>query len=173
MAIGVEAFDEALDEGFDEGMNDEAFDEAAFRPARVTTARPRPLPPRPVDRPVTQTQLQSAVTKLNSDIARNSTAIQRVNSSLTTLGRDVRRQTTAAKATRKDIGTLRDAVMLLPLLSGTLGDSNPMLSSLLPIMLLSGVGEGGQSGSGGLFGGGDGSSSLLLVLALSGAFKKS
>jgi hypothetical protein len=175
MSNGVEAFDETFDETFDEAF-DESLDESRFRPRRVATARPRPLTPRPSGSQVTQAQLQAAVTKLNGDISRNSTAIQRVNTSLTTLGRDVRRQTTTARTTRKDIGQLRDALVLLPLLTSTIGTSNPMLSAIFPLLLLSGIGEsapgtGGTTG-GGLLGGGDSSTTMLLVLALSGAFGK-
>ena len=171
MANGAEAFDEAFDESFDEAF-DESYDEARWRPRRVTTARPTPLPPRPADRPVTQSQLQIAVNKLNGDIARNGAAIQRVNGSLTSLGRDVRRQTAVARDTRKDIGAIRDAVVLLPLLTSTIGTSNPMLSAIFPMLLLSGVGEGSQqssSGSGGGLLGGDQTTTMLLVLAMSGA----
>ena len=108
---------------------------------------------------------------MNGDISRNSQAIQRVNTGLTTLGRDVRRQTTGVRATRKDIGQLRDALVLLPLLTSTIGSSNPMLSALFPMLMLSGVGEsGGRSGgSGGGMLGGDQSTTMLLVLAMSGA----
>jgi hypothetical protein len=58
-------------------------------------------------------------------------------------------------------------VVLLPLLQSTMGTSNPMLSALFPMMMLSGIGEGGQAGGGGGFGG-DQSTMLLLVLAMSG-----
>jgi hypothetical protein len=176
MSNGLEAFDETFDETFDEAF-DESLDESRFKPRRVATARPRPLTPRPTSSPVTQAQLQAAVTKLNGDISRNSTAIQRVNTSLTTLGRDVRRQTTTSRTARKDIGQLRDALVLLPLLSSTIGTSNPMLSAIFPMLLLSGIGEApgaaGSSGSGGMLGGGgDSSTMMMLVLAMSGAFGK-
>ena len=166
MPVADDDFDEAFDEEFDDDFGEAA--PTRFRPPRLTTARPTPLPPRPVDRPVTQTQLQTAVQKLNGDIARNSTAIQRVNQSMTTLGREVRRNGTQTRSTRKDIGQIRDAVMLLPLLSRSMGDgNNPMLAALLPMMMLSGVGEGQGSGQSGAFGG-DQSTTMLMVLALSG-----
>jgi hypothetical protein len=165
MPNGAEAYDEAYDDAYDEAYDGEAMDEAArrFRPRPVATARPRPLPPRPADRPVTQAQLQIAVNKLDGDIRRNSTAIQKVNTNLTALGRDVRRQTNNSRKTQKDISALRDAIVILPLLAG----GNSTLGPILPLLLLSGVGDSASGSSGGLLGGGD-SSSLLLLLAVSG-----
>jgi hypothetical protein len=116
--------------------------------------------------------LQMAVNKLNGDISRNSSAIQRVNTGLTTLGRDVRRQGGTLKDVRKDIGLLRDAVVLVPLLTKSLGATNPALSAIFPMMMLSGVGESGAGASGGSGGGmlgGDSTTTMLLVLAMSGA----
>lgn len=175
MPIGAEAFDPEFEEAFEEDWGESFEERGRVRAPRVTTAKPTPLPPRPTDRPVTQTQLQAAVTKLNGDIARNSTAIQKVNSNLGALGRDVRRQSTQTRDTRRDISAMRDAVVLLPLLSSTIGTSNPTLSALFPMMMLSGIGEGQQgssSQSGGMFGGGDSSTTMLMVLALSGALNK-
>lgn len=161
---------EAYDESYDESYGDESYEEASrFRPRPVSTARPTPLPPRPVDRPVTQAQLQTAVSKLNSDIGRNSTAIQKVNTGLTTLGRDVHRQTGTVRDARKDIGQLRDAIIMMPLLSNALGGGST-LSMLFPMMLLSGVGESGSArDSGGGMLGGDQSTMMLMVLAMSGS----
>jgi hypothetical protein len=173
MPNGAEGYEDAYIEDYGEGgYGDEAIDEARFRPGRVTTARPTPLPPRPAERPVTQAQLQMAVNKLNGDIARNSTAIQKVNSSVTALGRDVRRQGTAVKDAGKDIGQLRDAIVLLPLLTSSLGTSNPAMSAIFPMLMLSGVGEhhsGSSGGGGGMFGGGDQMTTMMLVMAMSGA----
>jgi hypothetical protein len=168
---GDEAYEDYPDEAYDD------YGEAAPRRLRpIATARPQPLPPRPAERPVTQAQLQMAVNRLNADISRNSTAIQRVNSNVTTLGRDIRRQSSQVRNARNDIGTLRDAVVLEPVLATAFaGTSNPTLAALLPLLLVSGIGQNGQAGggtSGGLFGGGgDSTTTLLLVLALSGVFK--
>ena len=166
MPNGVEAYESTYDEAYD----GEAYDgESRFRPRRVTTARPTPLPPRPAERPVTQAQLQMAVNKLNGDISRNSTAIQRVNTGVTALGRDVRRQTTGVRDARKDIGQLRDALILLPLLTTGLGDTNPALAAIFPMLMVSGIGESGAAREGGgMFGGGDQMTMMMLVLALSG-----
>src|SRR5262249_639991 len=71
MSVTVdEAYDEAYDEGYDEGY-DESSDEA-FQPIRLRPFRPVPMPPRPPDRPVTQAQLQMAVSRLDAAIGRNS-----------------------------------------------------------------------------------------------------
>jgi hypothetical protein len=171
MPNGAEAYDEAYDESYDEGYDEGYNGEAMFRPRGVATARPTPLPPRPAERPVTQAQLQMAVNKLNGDINRNSGAIQKVNTGLTTLGRDVRRQGGTLKDARKDIGLLRDAIVLLPLLTSSLGTTNPALSAIFPMLMLSGVGESGAGGSGGSGGGmlgGDQMTMMMLVLAMSG-----
>jgi hypothetical protein len=165
--------DEAYEADYDEAY-DEPAEARPFRPRAIATARPQPLPPRPAERPVTQAQLQMAVNRLNADISRNSTAIQRVNSSVTALGRDVRRQGNQVRNARNDIGSLRDAVVLIPLLTSTVGSTNPLITALLPMLLLSGIGQDGQAGgatSGGLLGG-DSSTTMLLVLALSGALTK-
>jgi hypothetical protein len=160
---------EAYDEAYDEGYEEEGYDEASrFRPRAVSTARPTALPPRPAERPVTQAQLQTAVTKLNSEIGRNSGAIQKVNTGLKTLGRDVHRQAGTVRDARKDIGQLRDAIVMMPLLSGALGGSST-LSMLFPMMLLSGVGESGSGHESGGMLGGDQSTMMLLVLAMSGS----
>ncbi len=163
----AEDYDEGYDEAYDDAYDDEGYEEARARRdvSRLVTARPTPLPRRPAGRPVTQAQLQMAVNKLNGDIRRNSTAIQKVNTGLTAVTRDVRRQATAVKNTRKDIAQLRDAIVLLPLLTRALGTSNPALSTIFPTMMLSGVGE---SGSGGGMLGGDQTTTMLLVLAMSG-----
>lgn len=174
MPDGAEAFEEAYDEDYNEAY-DEGLEEARFGgPRRITTARPTPLPPRPAERQVTQAQLQMAVNKLNGDIGRNSTAIQRVNSSVTSLGRDVRRHKNQARDARKDIGQLRDALVLMPLLSSTMGSANPMLSAVMPMLMLSGVGEPAQPGAGSAGGmlGGDQMTTMMLVLAMSGALGK-
>ncbi len=168
---------EAYDEDYNEAYDGEGLEEARLGGSRrINTARPTPLPPRPAERPVTQAQLQMAVNKLNGDISRNSTAIQRVNTSVTAIGRDVRRQTNQARDARKDIGQLRDALVLMPLLSSTMGTANPMMSAMLPMLMLSGIGEsssqsGGGSGSGGMLGG-DQTTMMMLVLAMSGALNK-
>ncbi|HET9198986.1 MAG TPA: hypothetical protein VFN92_12130 [Solirubrobacterales bacterium] len=172
----AEAYDEAYDEDYSEAYDGESSDEARLGgPRRIVTARPTPLPPRPAERPVTQAQLQTAVNKLNGDISRNSTAIQRVNTSVTALGRDVRRQSSRARDARKDIGQLRDALVIMPLLSSTMGAGNPMMSALLPMLMLSGIGESAQAGSSGSSGGmlgGDQTTMMMLVMAMSGAFGK-
>ena len=171
MPDAAEGYDEGYDEAYEDAYDGEGYEEARFRPRSIRTAHPTPLPPRPADRPVTQAQLQMAVNKLNGDLGRNSSAIQKVNTGLTTLGRDVRRHTASVRDTRKDVSQLRDAIVLLPLLSSSLGTSNPALSMIFPMMLLSGIGESGSardsSNAGGMLGG-DQSTMMLMVLAMSG-----
>ena len=167
MSTLLESYDESYDESWDESWA-ESDDEALFRPRKITTARPRPVPQRPTGQNVTQAQLQSAVTKLQGDIGRNSAAIQRVNTSVNNLGKQQARVRREIGDSRRDTVALKDAITLLPLLGGALGDSP--LGALLPMLLLSNVGQpsGAGQSSGGLLGGGD-STSLITVLALSGS----
>ena len=166
MTTLLESYDESYDELYDESW-DESDDEALFRPRKITTARPRPVPQRPTGQTVTQAQLQSAVTKLQGDIGRNSAAIQRVNASVNTLGKQQARVRREIGDARRDAGALRDAVTLLPLLGGALGDSP--IGALLPMLLLSNVGQpSGATSGGGLLGSGDQTTTLITVLALSG-----
>jgi hypothetical protein len=167
-----EAYDEGYDESYDEGYDGESVDEAWFPFPQVRTARPRPLPPRPLDRPVTQAQLQMAVNRLNGDISRNSAAIQKVNHHVRAVGRDVKRQAKHVRDVRKDVVQLRDALIILPLLTKSLDSENSTLGILFPMMMLQGIGESHQGGGsgGGMFGGGD--SSMLMMLLLTGALGK-
>lgn len=167
MTTLLESYDESYDELYDESW-DESDDEAIFRPRKIATARPRPVPQRPTGQTVTQAQLQSAVTKLQGDISRNSAAIQRVNASVNTLGKQQARVRREIGDARRDAAALKDAVTLLPLLGSALGDSP--IGALLPMLLLSNVGQpsGTTSGGGGLLGSGDQTTTLITVLALSG-----
>lgn len=149
---------------------------------------------RPSSRYVTQIQLQTALAKVSTDVRTNGVAIKKVNGRVNTLSSEQGRQAAALKKeikerkdenaklknniqmatllpllTKKSLSatTAADTVGGVPVPAGTrLATEGDGLSSLLPILLLSGSG-----GSGGL-GGGDDSNMLLLVLALSGSLGK-
>lgn len=170
MSMASEAYDEAYDESYDEAY-DEGYDEAV-RPSRLSLARPNAPLARPTDRPVTQAQLQMAIESVNKGLRTNSAAIATVNRTVSRIGRDVTQTRRSATSTRKDISTLRDAVVIGPLLAGTLGGGNPLLSAMVPMMLVSSVGteqNAGVPNSGpGMFGGGDQMMTMFMLLGLSG-----
>lgn len=116
-----------------------------------------------------------AIAGVNRSITKNSTAIASVNHTVGRIGNDVRQFRKQSTTTRQDIGTLRDAVVLTPLLSSTIGaGGNPLLGALLPMMMVGSIGSDSSSQtSGGMFGGGGGDSMMMMmmVLALSGTLK--
>lgn len=169
MTAYVESYADPYDESWDESW-DEGDDEAIFRPRAVHTANPRPMPQRPTNQGVTQAQLNAAVTKLQADIKNNGTAIQRVNGTLNTLGKQHARTRRDLADVRKDVSNVKDAVVLIPLLSNVMGDSP--LGALLPMMLLSQNSSSSGSGSGGGLFGGDSMSSMFMILALTGSLGK-
>lgn len=154
------------------------------RSAPRTGGQKRYSRPRPSNKYVTQTQLQTALERVRKDVKTNGDAIRKVNARVNTINSRVDSQAAALKKEiterKKETDKLKNNIQLatlLPLLSkksitttsavggipagtklATEGDS---LSTLLPILLL-GDGLGG-SGSGG-----DSSNTLVLALALSG-----
>lgn len=155
--------DEAVyDASFDPEFDDGSDDEAVWRPraiggARLVLPKARPGPPRPANRPVTQAQLQMAVNRIDGYINRNNAAIKRVNASVASLTRDVRRQ-------GKEVSSTRDAIVLLPMLSGLFKD-DPTLAALFPLMMVGGLGGPGST-PGGLLSGGNNLMPFALMLAL-------
>jgi hypothetical protein len=161
------------DEGYgDEGYGDEGYgDEAVLPFRRRPPAQPRQpytQPPSAPGGPVTQQQLDRALSGVRADMAKNAAAITSVGRQL-----DVVRGRTS-----RDLKTIRDesrnTTMLLALLPLLTGDQTAdPLTALLPLFII--MGGYSSSGGGGLFGGGSGGGQdmtmmLVLVLALSGGF---
>jgi hypothetical protein len=191
--------DEA-DEMFESDEADEA-DESDEEAGRVWL-RPRVATgqnlyrPRPQTRFVTQAQLQTALAKVSGQIRTNSNAIRQVGNRVSAAAAAIKKETSERK---KDLEKVRNALSqtqqmaaILPLLTqpksvkpktttdfdtGTnvLVDGSNTMSLLLPLLLLTSIGDGSGTG-GGLFGG-TGSIGgtdntmmmLLVVLAISGA----
>jgi hypothetical protein len=141
---------------------------------------------------VTQTQLQTSLAKVGAQIKTNSDAITTVSSRVSTQSELLTKEVAARKKEtdqiKKDLNQTRQMAAILPLLSApksvqlakgatdpatpaanqapkALVESGDALSTLLPFLLLGGM---GGSGGGGMFGsgGGDDSTMMLLVLAL-------
>lgn len=166
------------------------------QPRRVSTAPGRNLySPRPTEQYVTQTQLQTALAKVGAQIKTNSNAIRTIDSRIASVRTEQSKQTAMLKkeisdrkketeSLKRGLQQTRELGVLLPLLSqpssqtlsqpagslpaGTkvLVDKGDTLSTLLPILLLGGLGDSGGTGnnSGGLLGGGDGNSLLPILL---------
>lgn len=170
MSVTPEAYDESYDEAYDEAY-DEEYDEAVRSPF-IRLARPQSPPVRPTDRPVTQAQLQMAIANVNKSVRTNSAAIASVNRTVSRIGRDVTQSRRTVANTRNDISTLRDAVIMGPLLAGTIGSQNPLMSALAPMMLVGSIGsdQAGASANSrpNMFGGGDQMTTMIMLLALTG-----
>ena len=151
--------------------------------------------PRPSSQYVTQTQLQTALTKVGAQIKTNSDAITSVSNRVSTqtelLTKEVAARKKESEQIKRDLRQTREMAAILPLLSqpssvqltaaavptGTtppkaLVDSGDTLSTLLPFLLLGGMGGSssgsGGGGGGGMFGsgGGDDSSSMMMMVLL-------
>jgi len=190
---------EAILESLESDEADEA-DEMAERTRRpwtaIGTARGTGLvPPKPQAGYVTEARLQAALARVGAQIKTNSDAIKTVNNRLGTISAEQARQTAAlkkeAEERKKDTARLASQAQLLALLpllqtprtiqlsgqvdtlpAGTkvLVDGGDSLNTLLPLLLVGGLGSGTGSGLGG--GGSDAGSlggldPLLLVLLLS------
>jgi hypothetical protein len=182
-----------------EGLEWDETDESEERSGRGRRFGRRPPPPtapgtglvtpRPNTQFVTQTQLQTALAKVGSQIKTNSDAIKtvsdRVSSQADLLSKEVVARKKKTDELEKGLRQTRELTAILPLLSRpksvqlqssavvgspspapkALVDSDDTLSFILPLMLLGGS---GGSGGGGMFGGGgDDNSMMMLVLALS------
>ncbi len=201
MPINGEA-DEA-DEGYEADEMYEA-DEAARRwpphPRPKLATGQNLFRPRPTAQYVTQAQLETALARVGSQIRTNSTAISQLGTRAAAATAAVKKETTDR---RKDTEKIKNSLSqtqqlaaILPLLSqpktlpyppaasgGTdanlvgqtlLVDGSNTLNLLLPLLLLTSVGDGG-AGGGGLFGGTGSDNTmmmLVLVLALSGSLLK-
>lgn len=144
--------------------------------------------PRPQTQNVTQTQLQAAMARVGAQIKTNTDAIKTINARLATIAADQSKhlasQRKATDTLKKDLRQTREMSAILPLLTaprapetvtlteataglpaGTRVVVNPpapdSMSTLLPLMLMSGSGLTGGSG-----GESDGSNMLMLALLL-------
>jgi hypothetical protein len=192
----LEAILESL-ESTDELDESDGMAERTRRPgSRPSTATGTGLvPPRPQAGYVTEARLQAALARVGAQIKTNSDEIKAVNDRASAIRAEQARQTTALKKEteerKKDIARLASQSQLLALLpllqtpktvqlgaavdnlpQGTkvLVDGGDGLNSLLPLLLVGGLGSGTGLGSGS--GGGDAASPggldpLLLVLLLS------
>ena len=191
---------EAILESLEADESDEADEMAEAtrrRPwSRPSTATGTGLvPPRPQTGYVTEARLQAALARVGAQIKTNSDAIKTVNDKASAISAEQARQTTAlkkeAEERKKDTARLASQsqlLALLPLLQtpktvqlsaavdnlppGTkvLVDGGDSLNTLLPLLLVGGLGSGTGLGSGS--GGADtgsmgGLDPLLLVLLLS------
>jgi hypothetical protein len=188
--------DEAIDEMFE---SDESIDEADAaarswtRPARPRVASGKNLyTPRPQTQYVTQAQLQTALAKVGSQVSTNSRAISQVGGRIASISSMLNKETGDRKkditGTRNSLTQISQMAAILPLLTqpksvsdtdagsslsgqNVLVDSGNSMNLLLPLLLMSSVGDGNSPGSssgnsGGLFGTGDNSTLLMLALVL-------
>ena len=191
--------DEALDEMFESDEADEAYDEAAKSWSRLrpkVASGKNTFSPRPTSQYVTQTQLQTALAKVGSQISVNSSAITKVGGQVSqvvgTLKKEVSDRKKDSSSLKNNLSQTQQMSAILPLLtqsnSLTLSGAVPVdaaqsqidsgtrlpvqsntMNMLLPLLLLTSVGDssGSSGGSGGgLFGGGDSSSLMMLALVM-------
>jgi hypothetical protein len=165
-----------------------------IRPPTVATGRGL-YRPRPQTQYVTQAQLQAALARVSAQERTNANAIRQVSSRVSTTAAAVNKEASDRKKEtgkiRSNLSQTQQLSAILPFLtqpsslsatgadvkdtagntaipSGTqlLKDGSNTLSLLLPIFLLSSIGEGGSAAGGGLFGGGSDNFSLLFPLIL-------
>src|SRR5258707_6937067 len=185
-------------EAFSEWDSESEAAEAARpirKPSSQPSFKPRPAPNAP--QYVTQTQLETSLTRVDGKVKTFAESISTVSSRIAAISASLKKEADERKKTgeglNKDINQKMQMLGLLPLLipqksaalaPGTLADANganipavatpdanSALDSLLPLLMISGM--GGTGGSGGFGFGSDGSGSdgsmmmLALVLALS------
>lgn len=193
MALEAEALDM---EGFDEGEAADFAEAAPRRGPRINPSFvPRTFGQQP---PVSQTQLQAALGRVDNNLKKVSDVETAINSRVSSLAAATKKETTDRKKALdsqvKDLNQKLQLLALLPLLvqSPTATTTAPLtgpngavlpantriqlqdasnLDALLPLLLVSGLGGTGTSGG---FGLGDGGSSDggLLLLALVLAFSQ-
>ena len=154
----------------------------------------KPRPPAGTPAAVTQAQLEAALARVDGKIKTVADGVSTINSRLGSVATASKKEAEERKkgidTQSKDLNQKLQLLALLPLLiqppsaklaSGTLADVNGVnipavstpdtnnLDSILPLLLVSGLGGTGSSG-GGLGLGGDGSDGGILLLALALAF---
>jgi hypothetical protein len=158
-------------------------------PRRVPTAGRGNTVPRPNPQGfATKAELQQTAARIDAKIAVNSKAVQTLDGRVravvaengrigAALAKEIRERKTVTEALRKSIDEQRQIAMLLPLLStyekrsvggvdNVLIDSGDKLSSLLPILLMSGGFGGSGASGGGLMGGDNSMATMAMVIAL-------
>jgi hypothetical protein len=190
-----------VDEGVDEGSDEAA--RSWSRPRPKTASGRNLYSPRPQTQYVTQAQLQTALAKVGSQVRTNSNAISQVGGRLAAATAAMKKESGDRKkdltAVKNNLSQTQQMAAILPLLTqpGHITTSQPVMDStgtttiinsgtellvgsdsntnlLLPMLLLTSVGDGSSgSGGGGLFGGGggDGNSSLLMLALVLGLGK--
>jgi hypothetical protein len=190
MALEATEFELSL-EGLE--AESEAAERAPIRrPSSQPSFRPRPAG---VSNPVTQMQLESALTRVDGKIKTVSDSLGTITSRLAVLGSATKKETAERKKAEdsqgKDLNQKIQMLTLLPLLiqqpTATLAPGNGLLpggrdltqvstpdtnqlDALLPLLLISGL--GGSFGGPSLGGDGSGSDSSLMLLALVLAFAR-
>lgn len=187
----LDAFDDyEWDESDDEFDDEAAAKKPRFRPMKApVTATKSSYQARP-SQYVTQTQLQTTVSKLDGKIsALSKTTVQQVNTvkkeqakQIALLKKEALDRKKENETLRKEFRQFRDMSMLLPLISrpssqtltadaggipaGTkvMVDKNDTMSLLLPMILMGGFGGSSGGGSGGL--GGDGDNSMMMLVLM-------
>jgi hypothetical protein len=188
MALEAEALEM---EGFDEGEAADFAEAAPRRPSLRSSYVPRSFGQQP---PVSQTQLQSALGRVDGNLKKVADVEASISSKVSALSAATKKETAERKKSLdsqvKDLNQKLQLLALLPLLvqapSQTLITPLPVqgggtvttvstpdtskLDAILPLLLVSGLGSS-TGGSGGLgFGGDGGSDSSMLLLALVLAF---
>jgi hypothetical protein len=164
---------------------------APKRPSSAPSFKPRPAPGTPSG--VSQAQLEAALSRVDGKIKTVADGVSTINSRLASIAsatkKEVEERKKGVDSQSKDLNQKLQMLALLPLLiqspsaslaTGTLLDSNGnnipavstpdtnSLDTLLPLLLVSGLGGSGSSGGLGL--GGDGSDGGIMLLALVLAF---
>jgi hypothetical protein len=193
MALNLLEADEA-DEVFEADEADEAGGRRFFRPAQVASGRDL-YRPRPQTQYVTQAQLETALARVGSQVRTNSNAIgqlgNRVSATAAAVNKESGNRKKETTAIRNNLSQTQQLAAILPMLTqprsitvgglpasvtglkdGTqvLVDGSNTLNLLLPLLLLTSIGDGGSgsgSGSGPFGGSGDSSSLMMLALILS------
>jgi hypothetical protein len=168
-------------------------EKAPKRPSSQPSFKPRPSPGTPTG--VTQAQLEAALSRVDGKIKTVADGVSTINSRLASIAsatkKEVEERKKGVDTQSKDLNQKLQMLALLPLLiqsqgatvaatlTGPNGTALPgttqvalqdtsTLDSILPLLLVSGL--GGTSSSGGLGLGGDGSDGGIMLLALALAF---
>ena len=168
----------------------------ATRPIKRPSSQPsfKNRPPTGTPQFVTQTQLEASLTRVDGKVKTVADGVSTINARLATMSSALKKEAEerkkGAEGQNKDLNSKLQMLALLPLLvqpstkkidaatplssggqpinSVVVPDSNQTLDSLLPLLMVSGLGGSGGLGLGGDSGGSDSSMMMLaLVLAMS------